>query len=140
MSKDPVRLQGGINLFQYAPNPSQWIDPTGLSAVADLPRLKGKTVPRIQSLLDSASFSKTKGNGANQTWKHVDGSEVRLHKYGNKCPGLYKSGNNAHAHKEDPSGNQLDDHGRVSTNVDETHIGVRNPVDFPFTRGRPHGS
>lgn len=29
---------------------------------------------------------------------------------------------------------------RVSTNADETHIGVRNPVDFPFTRGRPHGS
>lgn len=27
---DPVGLVGGLNLFQYAPNPSSWIDPLGL--------------------------------------------------------------------------------------------------------------
>nr|WP_084909905.1 RHS repeat-associated core domain-containing protein [Burkholderia ubonensis] len=30
ISKDPIGLQGGINAFQYAPNPVSWIDPLGL--------------------------------------------------------------------------------------------------------------
>ncbi len=30
-SKDPIRLSGGINVYQYAPNPTLWIDPSGLS-------------------------------------------------------------------------------------------------------------
>jgi RHS repeat-associated protein len=28
---DPIGLAGGINLYQYAPNPLKWIDPLGLS-------------------------------------------------------------------------------------------------------------
>ncbi|VWD18344.1 Rhs family protein [Burkholderia lata] len=31
VSKDPIGLAGGINVFQYAPNPVQWIDPLGLA-------------------------------------------------------------------------------------------------------------
>ncbi|WP_157374734.1 RHS repeat-associated core domain-containing protein, partial [Burkholderia ubonensis] len=31
ISKDPIGLQGGINVYQYAPNPVQWIDPLGLT-------------------------------------------------------------------------------------------------------------
>ncbi|MCA8101414.1 ParB N-terminal domain-containing protein [Burkholderia contaminans] len=31
VSKDPIRLKGGINVYQYAPNPVQWVDPLGLS-------------------------------------------------------------------------------------------------------------
>ncbi|WP_126227053.1 RHS repeat-associated core domain-containing protein [Burkholderia ambifaria] len=30
ISRDPIGLAGGINLFQYAPNPTQWTDPLGL--------------------------------------------------------------------------------------------------------------
>lgn len=30
ISKDPIGLMGGINLHQYAPNPTQWVDPLGL--------------------------------------------------------------------------------------------------------------
>ncbi|MDQ0044216.1 RHS repeat-associated core domain-containing protein [Variovorax boronicumulans] len=140
VSKDPIRLRGGINVFQYASNPVKWIDPTGLSAASDLPRMKGRSVPRVGSILSNAGFNKTKGNGANETWKHTDGSEVRVHKYGNKCLCPYKSGNNAHIHKEDPAGWQLNDHGRVSVDPVETHIGIRNPMDLPFFRGRSHGS
>ena len=29
--QDPIGLAGGINLYQYAPNPLNWIDPWGLS-------------------------------------------------------------------------------------------------------------
>ena len=31
MSKDPIGLAGGINVYQYAPNPVQWADPFGLT-------------------------------------------------------------------------------------------------------------
>lgn len=30
-SQDPIGLKGGVNLYQYAPNPLIWIDPLGLS-------------------------------------------------------------------------------------------------------------
>ncbi|MBR8458671.1 RHS repeat protein [Burkholderia dolosa] len=140
ISKDPIGLAGGINVYQYAPSPISWIDPFGLSAASDLPRMKGRSVPRVGSVLNDAGFTKTKDNGVNETWKHVDGSEVRVHKYGNKCPCPYRSGNNAHVHKEDPAGNQLNDRGFVSLDPNETHIGIRNPADFPTVRGRPHGS
>ncbi|MBB3257525.1 RHS repeat-associated protein [Paraburkholderia bannensis] len=33
ISKDPIGLLGGINAYQYAPNPVQWIDPLGLSGI-----------------------------------------------------------------------------------------------------------
>ncbi|WP_346778921.1 RHS repeat-associated core domain-containing protein [Burkholderia sp. Se-20373] len=140
ISKDPIGLQGGLNAWQYAPNPITWIDPLGLSAASDLPRVKGRSVSRVGSVLNDAGFAKTKDNGVNETWKHADGSEVRVHKYGNKCPCPYRSGNNAHVHKEDPAGNQLNDRGLVSLDPNETHIGIRNPADLPAVRGRPHGS
>ena len=30
VSQDPIGLRGGMNLFEYAPNPVGWIDPFGL--------------------------------------------------------------------------------------------------------------
>ena len=32
--QDPIGLLGGYNLYQYAPNPSEWVDPFGLSCWA----------------------------------------------------------------------------------------------------------
>ncbi|SET59347.1 RHS repeat-associated core domain-containing protein [Thorsellia anophelis DSM 18579] len=34
--QDPIGLAGGINLYQYAPNPLMWIDPLGLSCTAKM--------------------------------------------------------------------------------------------------------
>ena len=31
ISRDPIELLGGLNVFAYAPNPVGWIDPYGLS-------------------------------------------------------------------------------------------------------------
>ncbi|MBY8950094.1 type IV secretion protein Rhs, partial [Pseudomonas sp. SH10-3B] len=32
LTPDPVKLAGGINAYQYVPNPARWVDPLGLSA------------------------------------------------------------------------------------------------------------
>ncbi|ASY75413.1 hypothetical protein BJJ97_05515 [Pectobacterium polaris] len=32
-TQDPIGLAGGINLYQYAPNPLGWVDPFGLSSL-----------------------------------------------------------------------------------------------------------
>jgi len=124
VSQDPIGLAGGINIYQYTPSSTFWIDPLGLSAASNLPQVKGRSVSGVGSVLVDSGFSKTKDNGVNQTWNHPDGSEVRVHKYGNKCPCPFKSGNNAHVHKEDPSGNQLNDRGLTSLDLNETHIGL----------------
>ncbi|WDD92272.1 RHS repeat-associated core domain-containing protein [Burkholderia sp. FERM BP-3421] len=31
ISKDPIGLRGGLNVYQYASNPTGWIDPLGLA-------------------------------------------------------------------------------------------------------------
>ncbi|TXC80123.1 RHS repeat-associated core domain-containing protein [Paraburkholderia azotifigens] len=35
ISQDPIGLNGGFNLYQYAPNPISWIDPWGLSCESE---------------------------------------------------------------------------------------------------------
>ncbi|VWC38626.1 YD repeat-containing protein [Burkholderia lata] len=37
VSKDPIGLAGGLNVYQYAPNPSAWIDPLGLQSKPPVP-------------------------------------------------------------------------------------------------------
>ena len=34
ISRDPIGLMGGSNVFQYAPNPTGWVDPFGLKTVS----------------------------------------------------------------------------------------------------------
>lgn len=96
---------------------------------------------QIGETLTNAGFVlTTPANPKNQKWRHCDGSEVRVHKYGNQNPTPYKSGNNAHVHKEEPGGGQLNDRGIVSTNASDTHIEIKNQPDHPTVTGRSHGS
>ncbi len=42
ISKDPIGLLGGDNVYAYAPNPVEWVDPLGLSNETDQKKLKRK--------------------------------------------------------------------------------------------------
>ena len=113
------------------------------NAASSLPEMKGMGATERGQALADGGFKQTKvSNSAakNETWAHADGSEARVHPYGNEKATPHKSGNNAHMHKQDPAGNQLNDRGSVSTNPNETHIGQPNPKDFEEIRKRKNGT
>ncbi|MDN7874661.1 RHS repeat-associated core domain-containing protein [Burkholderia aenigmatica] len=57
VSKDPIGYAGGLNLYQYAPNPIEWVDPFGLSG-------RKEPKPRIED-----------GN-SKEGWQHIDGRHI----------------------------------------------------------------
>ncbi len=119
-----------------------WVEAEDLAA-NNLPSLKGKSETEIRDILQKDGFTQTKVSNSparNETWDHPDGSQVRIHPYGNHNLSPYKTGNNAHIHKQDPAGNQLNDRSIPSTNPADTHIGIPNPPDLPQIRNRPHGA
>ncbi|HEX4550647.1 MAG TPA: RHS repeat-associated core domain-containing protein [Pseudomonas sp.] len=45
LTPDPIKLAGGLNQYQYTPNPTGWVDPLGLSANCPPPNRPGCAVP-----------------------------------------------------------------------------------------------
>lgn len=131
---------GNPSIYGYVYNTLIEIDVFGLNAAKNLPRLIGKSVANLGKILKKAGFQRVGSNPINQTWKHPDGSEVLAHPYGNKREVEFKSANNAHVHKNDPSGAKLNDRGVKSMDPNETHIGTKNPKDLLEVRNRQHGA
>ncbi|EDU9863407.1 hypothetical protein YN18_004651, partial [Salmonella enterica subsp. enterica] len=77
ISGDPIGLNGGINLYQYAPNPLSWIDPLGLARTCSPKKVKqlqegpagtvvyARSKKEANELLNAAfpDFQKVKGLG-----------------------------------------------------------------------------
>jgi RHS repeat-associated protein len=62
INQDPIGLLGGLNNYQYAPNPVAWIDPLGLCKEAtDLPVLQ----PGTKEWNDAVKDMRTPGKGKN---------------------------------------------------------------------------
>ncbi|MGP5273620.1 RHS repeat-associated core domain-containing protein [Psychrobacter faecalis] len=70
-SRDPIGLLGGTNVFQYAPNPTGWIDPFGLSGWTKTNTL-GRTVYQNDSLFDPSR----KTSWVNDSGERVFGTNV----------------------------------------------------------------
>ncbi|WP_460143657.1 RHS repeat-associated core domain-containing protein [Pseudomonas sp. S2_A02] len=45
LTPDPVKLAGGLNQYQYTPNPTGWVDPLGLSGQCPPPNKPGCSAP-----------------------------------------------------------------------------------------------
>ncbi|MFJ7316236.1 RHS repeat-associated core domain-containing protein, partial [Pseudomonas sp. NPDC098747] len=45
LTPDPIKLAGGLNSYQYVPNPTGWVDPLGLSSNCPPPGKPGCKVP-----------------------------------------------------------------------------------------------
>jgi RHS repeat-associated protein len=64
--QDPIGLRGGLNLYQYVPNPLGWIDPLGLSCSSDAKALRenmvaaGKVEPNFRNSAHHIVMSNSK--------------------------------------------------------------------------------
>ncbi|VVN66436.1 hypothetical protein PS718_00126 [Pseudomonas fluorescens] len=45
LTPDPIKLAGGLNQYQYVPNPTGWVDPLGLSSNCPPPKKPGCEMP-----------------------------------------------------------------------------------------------
>ncbi|TPQ45995.1 RHS repeat-associated core domain-containing protein [Burkholderia ubonensis] len=59
VSKDPIGLAGGFNVYRYAPNPIAWVDPSGLTCCNCLYRGVSAKHPAIE---DATKGVVTPGN------------------------------------------------------------------------------
>jgi len=57
INHDPIKTMGGLNLYQYCPNPVEWVDPLGLMTKEDCP--KGANPSNSEALFRGM---KTNGN------------------------------------------------------------------------------
>lgn len=75
ISADPIGLAGGINLYQYAPNPLSWIDPLGLSKRCDyLGRTPGKKSKTGRDVIERMrAEDKVRGYGSRTIFKDSKG-------------------------------------------------------------------
>ncbi len=73
ISRDPIELLGGYNVFQYAPNPVMWIDPWGLACL--------EAKPNTGAWKSSPNWDKWKEKGGTIT-PHPDGSVTFTRKDG----------------------------------------------------------
>ncbi|MEW5510233.1 RHS repeat domain-containing protein, partial [Pseudomonas antarctica] len=79
LTPDPVKLAGGINAYQYVPNPTGWVDPLGLNTCPGKDKCKPNT-----SIEDPIAKTKTsEGEPLNPTTSNI---EMGYHKetYANK--------------------------------------------------------
>ncbi len=89
ISQDPIGLNGGLNLYAYAPNPLGWIDPLGLALTGvdftgspDLFPVKGNQLNIVEITMQGSrgrdfteAFKKagiTKAESTGYTWHHLN--------------------------------------------------------------------
>ncbi|RMQ86435.1 hypothetical protein ALP97_04073 [Pseudomonas salomonii] len=90
---DPIGLSGGLNLYQYAPNPVKWIDPKGLACAA----YKGK-------LNQKASKMRVLAKGSKE-WKQAVADNRLAMTNGEKFQVKVKSSSDAKAFLKESQGN-----------------------------------
>ncbi|HID7482823.1 TPA: RHS repeat-associated core domain-containing protein [Morganella morganii] len=77
--QDPIGLMGGLNLYQYAPNPVGWVDPWGWACIPNV--VRGK---QDQPLSASATIGKndlgtgTGTNAISRAWARLMGKRLMM--------------------------------------------------------------
>ncbi|TCM61170.1 RHS repeat-associated protein [Acinetobacter calcoaceticus] len=64
ISKDPIGLLGGNNVYAYAPNPTEWIDPLGLLVTPKYTKGANGRVERVQATITKANLNTGTGTNA----------------------------------------------------------------------------
>ena len=72
LTPDPIKLAGGLNSYQYVPNPTGWVDPLGLSSnVAQCPKVRSIDPNEVRFSQTSVSYNKVDRAGNNYTYDNL---------------------------------------------------------------------
>jgi RHS repeat-associated protein len=74
ISKDPIGYEGGINVYQYAPNPLGWTDPLGLAAH------RGRIQAQGAKLEESVAWNQDKPLTASEAKKKLNELKAKLYR------------------------------------------------------------
>ncbi len=75
LTPDPIGLAGGLNNYQYVPNPTGWVDPLGLTSVkGDCPGVHGSYSP----IVPGGGLMSHEKAGGHLLERHVGQSEQQL--------------------------------------------------------------
>jgi len=86
-TQDPIGLDGGLNLYQYAPNPSLWIDPWGWCLTTGTGTGRNGNLFRRWRVGDR--IDKPMPDGSSPTW-----GTVRSRYWKNRADAIKRSGSN----------------------------------------------
>ena len=84
-TQDPISLAGGVNLYQYAPNPVQWVDPLGLQVRC--PSGVSPNIPR----LNKNQLPKEEKDALERTLTHIDNGTVPRDKTSNRWGIIFRN-------------------------------------------------
>ncbi|WP_174823813.1 RHS repeat-associated core domain-containing protein, partial [Pseudomonas koreensis] len=76
LTPDPVKLAGGLNQYQYTPNPTGWVDPLGL-ACTPCPGAIQADGP-YSEIVPGGGLEAHESRGGHVIAKHVERSEAQL--------------------------------------------------------------
>lgn len=98
VSQDPVGLTGGVNFFEYAPNPTNWVDPYGLRAIWNTRLMRGMLRNKTKIahwdryvFQDDSAFAQSDSNLCGMLKGNApvgnDGKPINLHHISGEEPG-----------------------------------------------------
>jgi len=97
VNQDPIGLEGGLNVYQFAPNAQDWVDPLGLSKCSS----RSKTPNPYQGVKKASKYLKSQGvprKYRKQILESFDRETIKVRSAGTNEYGLrYFDGINAQA-------------------------------------------
>ncbi|WAK00978.1 polymorphic toxin type 47 domain-containing protein [Methylobacter sp. YRD-M1] len=137
--QDPIGLAGGVNLFQYAVNPVNWIDPLGLKCGEGLTGNNWEFNP--QKDVDLRGTAKTYRDALDEAFKRtgIPKEEFEVSKwakdqYGKSIPVEWQGPGGANVNMDIPAWNNVKPNGALGEGPHAPHIGYQTPGK-PRTRG-----
>lgn len=80
MSQDPIGLEGGINFYEYAPNPIEWVDPFGLINIHDLAKKQAERL-RQKGYENPTKVTVIRGKVTGKTYTGINGKVTHIKKF-----------------------------------------------------------
>jgi RHS repeat-associated protein len=76
LTPDPVKLAGGLNQYQYVPNPTGWVDPLGLSCTPCPGEIQADGP--FSEIVPGGGLEFHRSRGGHAIERHVERSEAQL--------------------------------------------------------------